>query len=337
MLKAVFGKHLGIKTKAGEKSSAFSCIMCTCLRDRNLSFLFDMLVSVKFGGDILIFIDISGAGAAVRRQEILTCGMVGAVCSFRFNEEWDSLSKTAVFRQGDTVKDAVCIDNTAVIPWEVLRVPGAPLEIGVYGTNSDVSTVIPTVWVKTRPLLPGADPSGDPSVEPTPGAWEQMAAMVGSKVDKAEGTPGNLVIFGEDGTIADGGEIPKGGEGTPSFYLVYDDTGASYEKNKASIKAILEAHSAGKPFAVFIKDYETIAPAQLEVLSNGCEISYKEGGYKSIIKYYKSTDRIAYTSEGLYSSSFSETGIIPASQRATAEWVKSYVDSTLLIDTEVVL
>jgi len=158
-----------------------------------------------------------------------------------------------------------------------------------------------------------------------------------SKVDKVEGTPGNLVVFGEGGTIADGGKIPEGGGGNPSYYLVYDDTGASDEENKVSIKAILEAVSAGKHFAVFIKDYETVAPAQLEVLSNGCEISYKDDGYKSIIKYYKSSDRIAYNSEVLYSSSFSETGLIPATQKATATWVKSYVDSALLIDTEVIL
>lgn len=153
-----------------------------------------------------------------------------------------------------------------------------------------------------------------------------------SKLDKTDGVEGNTVTFGPDGKIADSGTVP-----VSSFYLVYDDTGASDEENKASIKAILEAYAAEKPFAVFIKDYETIVPAHIEVPSNGCEISYEEGGYKSIIKYYKTADRIAYLSEDLYSTSFSETGSIPATQKATAAWVKSYVDSALLIDTEVIL
>lgn len=203
-----------------------------------------MLVSVKFGGDILVFIDINGASASVRRQGILTCGMVGAFCSFRFSDEWESLSKTAVFRQGDTVRDAVCLNNVAVIPWEVLKVPGIPLEIGVYGTNTDGSTVIPTVWAKTRPLNLGADPSGDESIDPTPGVWEQIAARVNT---------------------AENGLTSK-----PEEIVFYYDEGVDYnEKNIESFLRLYELHSEGAPYTIkMIEEDYTVLPCELNLYSS---------------------------------------------------------------------
>lgn len=123
-------------------------------------------------------IDISGASAVIRNQDILTVGMVGAKAEFRFGEEWDGLSKIAVFRQAGVIKDRVLASSVADIPWEVLHSPGLPVSIGVYGTNSDGTVVIPTIWVDTRPLRPGADPSGDVSADPTLAVWKQILAQV---------------------------------------------------------------------------------------------------------------------------------------------------------------
>lgn len=123
----------------------------------------------------MILIGVRGTHAAVRRQETLTVGMVGAVANFVFfDEKWDSLSKTAVFRQGDVTKDCAMTGDSAVIPWEVLRMPGVPVYIGVYGCTADGSVVIPTVWAKTAPVKAGTDPSGDESYPPTPDMVSQI-------------------------------------------------------------------------------------------------------------------------------------------------------------------
>ena len=123
-------------------------------------------------------IDISGASAVIRNQDILTVGMVGAKAEFRFSEEWNGLSKIAVFRQGGVSKDVIITSSVATIPWEVLRSSGLPVSIGVYGANSGGTVVIPTIWVDTRPLRAGADPSGDESADPTPSVWAEMLGKI---------------------------------------------------------------------------------------------------------------------------------------------------------------
>ena len=127
----------------------------------------------------MIQIDICGSAAAIRSQQILTCGTVGATVHFRFDEPWQSLAKTAVFRCGDITRDVVNVTDTAVIPHQVLTLPGLPLQIGVYGASRDGKVAIPTVWATTYPVQPGADPSGDPGLEPSNPAWQQALNRIG--------------------------------------------------------------------------------------------------------------------------------------------------------------
>ena len=128
----------------------------------------------------MILIDVSGANAIVRKQDTLTSGMVGATVVFRFDEDWNSLAKTAVFRVGKVTKDAVVVDSMSEIPHEVLATHGYALEIGVYGTSDDGAVVIPTIWAKTNPIKLGADPSGDESLDPSLPVWAQMQEQLDS-------------------------------------------------------------------------------------------------------------------------------------------------------------
>ena len=130
-----------------------------------------------------MLIDVHGANAVIRKQNTLTVGMVGAKAEFTFDDAWDGLTKTAVFRQCDITKDDILFEPTATIPWEVLALEGLPIEIGVYGANEDGSVVIPTVWVETRPIRAGADPSGDESADASLPLWSQMANEINELVD----------------------------------------------------------------------------------------------------------------------------------------------------------
>ena len=122
----------------------------------------------------MIKVEVHSTQAVIRSQEPLTVGLRGAKARFAFGQPWESLTKTAVFRQGDQTVTVAQVGQEVTIPWEVLLRPGVPVEIGVYGTDSEGSVAIPTVWAVTDPVRPGVDPEGDPSAEPTPGLWEQM-------------------------------------------------------------------------------------------------------------------------------------------------------------------
>ena len=121
-----------------------------------------------------IKITVIGTQAYPISTPVLTAGTVGQSVEFIFDEAWEGLSRTAVFRAGGMTKDVVGIGTDCTVPWEVMEKTGCCLHIGVYGTNADGTKVIPTVWAKLDPILPGADPSGDESADPTLPVWEQI-------------------------------------------------------------------------------------------------------------------------------------------------------------------
>lgn len=69
------------------------------------------------------------------------------ICSFTFDEEWQALNKTAVFKQaeGGTAYAAVIADDAAIIPAQVLTAD-TNIYVGLYGSNEDSSVVLTTNW-----------------------------------------------------------------------------------------------------------------------------------------------------------------------------------------------
>lgn len=113
----------------------------------------------------------------------IVVGTVGLQVEFMYDSFWDDLQKTAVFRANGKTYDVLNIDDCAVIPWELLQRAGDRLLVGVYGTNTDGSLQIPTVWVDLGLIVPGADPSGDESADPTFPVWEQILREVNTRLD----------------------------------------------------------------------------------------------------------------------------------------------------------
>jgi hypothetical protein len=143
----------------------------------------------------LIKIEVQSTRAVIRSQEPLTVGLQGAKVQFSFGQDWKNLTKTAVFRQGEVVRTVANVGQEATIPWEVLTVPGVPVQIGIYGIGQ--GKVIPTLWTTTQPVRPGADPQGDPSAEPTPGLWEQMQSQLRAMeeaVTEVQEQPRSLIV-----------------------------------------------------------------------------------------------------------------------------------------------
>lgn len=128
--------------------------------------------------------------------ELLTAGMAKAVTvEFVFSDEWDGLTKTAVFSNGKTTVDVLAANwdgDTVPVPHEVLAVPGRHARVGVYGADES-GVVLPTVWVSLGKVQPGADPSGDETADPSLPVWAQLQKQIGDLDDLKTYNKGNLV------------------------------------------------------------------------------------------------------------------------------------------------
>ena len=126
----------------------------------------------------VIEICISGSKATVTKTQPVVAGTVGLPVQFTFDEAWDQLEKTAVFRVNGKIMDKLYVENRTTVPWELLKKPGCRLWCGVYGCSEDGSVQIPTLWVDLGTVEPGADPSGDESADPDLPVWQQLTEDV---------------------------------------------------------------------------------------------------------------------------------------------------------------
>lgn len=114
----------------------------------------------------------------ILEKEKLTSGSVNVYpVEFKFNSDWDGLTKTAVFRAGGKAVSVV-LDETGkrTIPWEVLEKPRYILEVGVYGTKGE-TVVLPTIWADLGTIEEGTEP-GKNAQEPTPSVYQQLIAQL---------------------------------------------------------------------------------------------------------------------------------------------------------------
>ena len=130
-------------------------------------------------------------------RPLLTAGMANAeTIEFNFSDDWDTLTKTAVFTDGKVTVDVLqsrwLTGNTVNIPAEVLATAGRSVRVGVYGANAD-GLILPTVWVTLGKVMPAAEPSGDPGADPTLPIWAQMQSQIGDLDELQTYNKGNLV------------------------------------------------------------------------------------------------------------------------------------------------
>ena len=156
------------------------------------------------GGFNITRIKINNNSAEIVEQEFYTSGMVGAKIAFQFSEEWNGLTKTAVFRTDHLQKDVLNVTNVCTIPHECLEKAGERLVVGVYGTNGN-DIVIPTIYVSLGRIKQGADPSGDVSADPTLPVWAQIQEIIGNLNDLNTEAKNNLVAAINEAAQTGGG------------------------------------------------------------------------------------------------------------------------------------
>ena len=125
-----------------------------------------------------IKISVTGNRAEVTSGVPVIAGTVGLSAAFTFDESWEHLEKTAVFRANGKTMDLLYLESVAEVPWELLQNPGCRLYAGVFGTTEDGTLQIPTLWADLGVIQPGADPSGDESADPSLPVWQQLTQNV---------------------------------------------------------------------------------------------------------------------------------------------------------------
>ena len=162
-----------------------------------------------------IKITVTGANALVTEKPAITSGTVGLPVEFTFDEAWDGLSKTAVFRAGSRSYPVSCVQSTAIVPWEVLEKGGVGLYIGVFGADEKGTVKIPTVWACVDTIAAGAQIPETVPAEPTPNVYDQILTAVSKAVETA-----NSVRQDADSGKFIGPAGPKGDAGAIDFIVV---------------------------------------------------------------------------------------------------------------------
>lgn len=108
----------------------------------------------------------------------ITSGSVGLTAQFLFSEEWNKLTKKAIF-ETDNYKEPVDVpaSGEVIVPESVLVYPWTQLRVGVRGESEDGYVVIPTVYADCGTISLGANttPVGTP---PTPSQAEYLQAQI---------------------------------------------------------------------------------------------------------------------------------------------------------------
>ena len=155
-----------------------------------------------------IEVKVNGSSITAEANGKLTSGMVGVPVAIEYNEEWNGLIKTAIFRVGNFSRDRRNVEDSTTVPWEVMRHGGKILEVGIEGRNANGDIIIPTVWATVARIFNGANSTipGAPTPDNEAGGGStvltdaQMSAQLGNELLTADGWTTN----GWTGSFAEG-------------------------------------------------------------------------------------------------------------------------------------
>lgn len=170
----------------------------------------------------------SGAAGETSGSDVLTAGMVGRQVLLEFSEDWDELTKTLVFSNGELSRNVVFNGNPVTIPSEVLAQPLQTLTVGAIGLGEGGSVVIPTIRVAGPVIRPGVAPATDPGTDPELPVWQQILARMGN--------PEELLTFHKETLVEAINELamrPSGSGGSKVYYIprVSEDGILSWSNN----------------------------------------------------------------------------------------------------------
>ena len=156
----------------------------------------------------------------IERSNPLTVGQKGEQIAIEFSADWDGLTKTAQFYNGETLIDALVYSDSVEIPAE-MAVSKRPVSVCFIGKNADGTVVYPAVECPIGSVWYGERPGGEPPVPPTPDWKAQIEAGVSQANETADGVRADAdagLFDGEDGVTPHIGE-------NGNWYIGTVDTG----------------------------------------------------------------------------------------------------------------
>lgn len=121
--------------------------------------------------------------ALVGQKEWITTGSSGIQVQFLFSDDWEGLSKFAVFRNAEIEESRIPIalpaSGLTELPAEncAAEYVDEKVYVGVYGSDGLGHIIIPTIWVSLGVLKEGAAYEGMDPPQPTPDMWAQILAI----------------------------------------------------------------------------------------------------------------------------------------------------------------
>ena len=157
---------------------------------------------------IVAKIQVNGAIARTLYRKVIPAGIIGAQVEFEYDDDvWQGLHKTVVFH-GAVTKDVVTDANIVTMPPEVAEKPRSLLIVGVYGVDAEGNLAIPTVWADLGIVRESANPSGDPTTDPSLPVWAQIQGMIGNLEELDTEAKNNLVAAVNE-ALAKGGAVDE--------------------------------------------------------------------------------------------------------------------------------
>ena len=238
----------------------------------------------------MINFEINEEGKVIVYNTVISDSVKFETIKFNLPKSWDGYTKTAVFRNGDTVLGVIlngdsrlCTGaNECYIPHEVIKFP--ELTVSVFGVLGD--SRVTTSQAAIRVIQSGYGEGGEPS-DPTPSEYEQLvnlatetkqiAQSVRTDADNGafkgdKGDPGTQGLKGDKGDKGDDGYTPQKGVdyftaediaelNIPSVDQTYTPDSENAQSGKAVAEAIASIEKEQKRLA------DTVAELQAAVAS----------------------------------------------------------------------
>ena len=184
----------------------------------------------------MIKADILENGSILINEKAVSDSVKFETVRFAFPDDWDSLEKTVVFKNGDT---AVCIvlnsaneycvsENECYVPFEVINPP--EFTVSVFGIKDGIRAT--TARGKVQVIESGYEQGDQPS-SPTPSEYSQILSIATNAKEVAQSVREDIDsgrVGGENGDKGDKGDKgdmgdtgPAGPEGPKGDPFTYED------------------------------------------------------------------------------------------------------------------
>lgn len=175
----------------------------------------------------------------IREKEPVTSGSVNVYpVRFEFSEDWDGLSKTAVFQAGCKETTVALTGGACMVPADVLSEPGYFLMAGVCGRQGE-RIVLPTVWANLGMISEGAVTGEAPEPAPPPEGWQEALDAKGDSLGYTYN--GELGLYSGDRLLSSVPIESGGGEGGTADHRRLSHRDAAEQHPIEAISGLKEA------------------------------------------------------------------------------------------------